>query len=765
MNRILLLGKNGRLGRELRRTLALLGKVTAIDREEVDLSQPNSIRGMVADLRPSLIVNAAGCNDIDGAEISPQLAFTINRDTPAILAEEAARSGIPLVHYSTDFVFDGSLDRAYKETDPPNPLNQYGRSRMEGEQAIQSVGGQHLIFRSGWVYSLHGGGFVPKVLRWARETEALCGDNSTPSNSLVGFCYWTRERELLRVADGLAGSPTWTAVLAELTTLALMKSLALGPDWLASHSGLYHLAGRGSTSRLEWAQTILTLYGQARGIQFQEIIPIRTDDFPTIAKRPAYTVLDSSYFETTFGLTVPEWQESLRFAISSTLSPSTNKSIERRAWQVEIEADLARLNQSLTDRNRQLTDIYQSNTWKLARIIQRTRVWIIPCNGRLEKVIRVSHRALRTWRRQGIKVVMEKIRSRFTSRDPYQSWIARNEPSRKDLETQRQSSRLSSNRPLISIITPIYNTPIGILKATIQSVISQTYDNWELCIANGSPENREIRQLVDEFARSNPRIKVVHLDSNLGISGNTNAAINISSGDFIGFLDHDDLLAPFALFEIAVVLAQNPLIDMVYSDEDKISADGKERYGPFFKPSFNGDYLRSINYMPHFLVIRRSVGSEVGWLEAGFEGAQDYDLILRVTEKARVIAHCPKILYHWRAIPGSTAFALSEKDYATESGIKALESHLRRMQIEGSVTQAFMPTSYRISYAFDKSTLVSIIIPNCDHSSDLELCVNSIIEKSTYQNFEILIIENNSQEEATFTLYRKLLQHPSIRLI
>ncbi len=295
MNRILLLGKNGQLGWELQRTLAPLGEITAIDREEIDLSQPGQLRQVVADLRPSLIVNASAFTDVDGAESRPQLALSVNRDAPAILAEESHRLRIPLIHYSTDFVFDGLLGRAYTEADAPNPLNVYGQSKLEGEQAIQAVGGLHLIFRTSWVYSLRGNGFVSKVLRWAREKESL------------------------RVVDDQIGSPTWARMLAEMTSLILMQAQVRGPDWQAMHSGLYHVAGSGEASRLEWAQAILQLDANANEQRCKEILPAKTADFPTPAQRPAYSALSCEKFERTFGLSLPHWRESLRLAMDTSL--------------------------------------------------------------------------------------------------------------------------------------------------------------------------------------------------------------------------------------------------------------------------------------------------------------------------------------------------------------------------------------------------------------------------------------------------------------
>jgi dTDP-4-dehydrorhamnose reductase len=295
MNKILLLGKNGQLGWELQRTLAPLGEMVAIDREDVDLAQPEKLREIVAGVRPQMIVNASAFTDVDGAESSPELALAINRTAPAILAAEAGQLGIPIVHYSTDFIFDGSKGQPYCETDSPNPLNMYGRSKWEGEQAVQSVGKTYLILRTSWVYSLRGNGFVSKVLRWARE------------------------KDTLRVVDDQIGSPTWARLLAEMTALVLAQTKIQGLDWLQERAGIYHLAGLGSVSRLDWARAILSLDASPQEQRCKVIEPCKSNEFPTPAHRPLYSALNCEKFMTTFGLLIPDWKENLRLAMDTSV--------------------------------------------------------------------------------------------------------------------------------------------------------------------------------------------------------------------------------------------------------------------------------------------------------------------------------------------------------------------------------------------------------------------------------------------------------------
>ena len=338
---------------------------------------------------------------------------------------------------------------------------------------------------------------------------------------------------------------------------------------------------------------------------------------------------------------------------------------------------------------------------------------------------------------------------------PYRQWIKKNEPDREGLEFQRLQAVSLPLHPLISIVVPVYNPPLAVLEATLQSVLDQTYPAWQCCLANGDPANKAVRDLLESYAGRDERFRILHLEQNLGIAGNTNAAVRLATGDYVGFLDHDDLLAPFALFEVAVRLISHPDIDVFFSDEDMFNQKGKRVY-PFFKPGFSPDLLRSVNYMCHFLVVRKSLGDQVGWIREGYEGAQDFDFILRVSEFAKKIERIPKILYHWRAISGSTADDSYAKPYAGPSGIRALQDHLARRGTPGSVETVFMPTWYRIQYEIPGTPRVSIIILNHDHAADLCKGVSSILEKSTWQHYELLIVENNSKEPETFQLYEEL---------
>ncbi len=287
--KILILGRNGQLGWELERTLAPLGPVSALDYTQLDLQDFDAVRKKVRDLRPELIVNASAYTNVDQAERESEKAYAINATAPGILAKEAASLDAALIHYSTDYVFDGRKGRPYSETDVPNPLSVYGRSKLAGERAIQAGGGAYLILRTAWVYSLRGNAFVTKVLHWSRQSETL------------------------RIVDDQVSNPTWARMLAEVTA----QVLARGGNVLREHKGLYHLAGRGHASRFEWAQEILRLDPKREEQAVEQLLPGLTRDFPTPAQRPLFSALDCSRFEDTFGLCLPDWRAALRLAMVS----------------------------------------------------------------------------------------------------------------------------------------------------------------------------------------------------------------------------------------------------------------------------------------------------------------------------------------------------------------------------------------------------------------------------------------------------------------
>lgn len=357
-------------------------------------------------------------------------------------------------------------------------------------------------------------------------------------------------------------------------------------------------------------------------------------------------------------------------------------------------------------------------------------------------------------RHYGPKEFWVKLTERFQADDvDYEQWYENHKALPEELEKQKNEKW--KRKPLISIVVPVYNTPQVFLQQMIESVQNQSYSEWELCIGNASPENKEMKKILEEY-KKDARIKEVEIPENKGISQNTNRAMEIASGELIGLLDHDDLLAPNALYEIAKAVNEHPDAEVIYTDEDKVTTDLKEHFQPHLKPDFNLDLLRSNNYICHFFVASRDLIKRVGGFRPEFNGAQDYDLILRCTEQAKQIVHIPKILYHWRVHKASTADNPASKMYAFDAGKRAIEEHLVRCRTKGTVQHTKDLGFYRVKYEICGEPLVSIIIPNKDQSEALKKCLDSIREKTSYRNYEIIIVENNSEEPETFAFYKKI---------
>lgn len=333
-------------------------------------------------------------------------------------------------------------------------------------------------------------------------------------------------------------------------------------------------------------------------------------------------------------------------------------------------------------------------------------------------------------------------------------------------QRKSESSVVFERNVKISVLVPLYNTPQKYLKQMIDSVINQTYSNWELCLADGSTDEfASVGAVCQEYAESDKRIKYVKLQKNLGISENTNACIDIATGDYIGLFDHDDLLHPSVLFEVAKAINEQNA-DFIYTDEVTFANDKTSDITVCnFKPDFSPDTLRSYNYICHFSVFSKQLLDSVGRFRSECDGSQDYDLILRLTEKAEKIVHIQKALYFWRSHKTSTASDISAKPYIIDAAHKALEDHLERVGLDGSVEDGCVPSVYRIKYEIKGNPLVSIIIPNKDHIDDLDKCITSVLTKSTYRNFEIIVVENNSTEKETFEYYKTLEKYPNIKIL
>lgn len=387
-----------------------------------------------------------------------------------------------------------------------------------------------------------------------------------------------------------------------------------------------------------------------------------------------------------------------------------------------------------------------------------------------KKLDKYVEKGIRYWKSQGAAALAEKVVTKVKNvrQGPpsYQKWIRHHLPDRNELEKQKKTS--FGYRPKISFVVPLYKTPEKYLRRLTESFQEQTYSNWELCFSDGSGAQSPLTELLKELTAKDNRIKYVSHEESLQISENTNSAIEIATGDFIAFADHDDELTPNALFECVKAINEKPQTLVIYTDEDKMSMDGHKFFQPHFKPDYNPDLLCTVNYICHLFVVSRKVIEKVGGLRSEFDGAQDYDFVLRCVEavKDEEICHIPKILYHWRCHENSTAENPESKLYAFEAGRRAVQAHYERTGIHAEVFKGEYLGLYRTKFIRDHDPLISIIIPNKDHIDDLKRCMESIEQKSTYKNYEYIIVENNSTDSATFEYYKKLeAENPKVRMV
>ncbi|PWB56950.1 MAG: glycosyl transferase family 2 [Candidatus Methanoperedenaceae archaeon] len=346
----------------------------------------------------------------------------------------------------------------------------------------------------------------------------------------------------------------------------------------------------------------------------------------------------------------------------------------------------------------------------------------------------------------------------------YNIYLKQHQLTEFDLIKMKDELKSFKYNPKISIITPVYNVDNIWLEKAIISVINQVYENWELGLVDDASMKPHIRETLEKYHKKDSRIKTKYLIANEGISGASNEALSLATGEFTAFLDHDDELPLNALFEVAKFLQEHPDADMIYSDEDHITTNGK-RIDPYFKPDWSPDLLLSNMYTCHFGVYRRKLIKEIGGFRKGFEGSQDYDMVLRLTERTDKICHIPKILYHWRNIPGSTALRYQAKSYADASAKKALEEGLERRNIRGVVVPCGYPGYFRVKREIIGNPGVSIIIPTKDGINVLRKCIESIEKITKYTNYEIIIIDNNSKDPRTLDYMKTIGQRSNIRVL
>ena len=335
----------------------------------------------------------------------------------------------------------------------------------------------------------------------------------------------------------------------------------------------------------------------------------------------------------------------------------------------------------------------------------------------------------------------------------YRLWMVANYPDKNTLRLQKK--RRFKHKPTISILVPTYNTNHQFLKKCIESVIDQTYSNWQLCIADDASSDKDVVDIIKSYAKKDSRIKYVKRAKNGHICKATNSALNMADGEFIALLDHDDMLWPNALYEVVDALNKDNALDFIYSDEDKVDESGDVHSGPFFKPDWSPEFLRSINYITHFAVIRRELVNKVGGFRSGYEGAQDWDLFLRVSRETDKIHHIPTVIYSWRMSDTSTAKNPSSKDYAYTNQHKVLEDDVKQRGMKAKVDWQIPLFMLRVKYELKKEAMVSIIIPTKDQYSFIEQCLRSIDEKTDYKNIEVIIVDTGSKDKRVWELYDK----------
>ena len=332
----------------------------------------------------------------------------------------------------------------------------------------------------------------------------------------------------------------------------------------------------------------------------------------------------------------------------------------------------------------------------------------------------------------------------------------------KSPDSQRERSPLG---PRFSIIVPVYNIENKWLEATIDSVCSQEYDDWQLCLINDGSTKAHVKQTLDRYADNDPRIIAHHHDENLGIAQSSNSGLAIADGEFVVLLDHDDLLESDALLELAFTVEQYPDVDLIYSDEDKIDAEGNYTH-PFFKPGFSPSLLLCQNYIGHLVACSRDLLHEIGGFRSGFDGAQDYDLVLRVAHAAQRVVHIPKVLYHWRQLPGSTALFYGEKDYAWSAGQAALQDHLNTRYPGAKAEKGRLPGTYRVDYKIADRPSISVIIPFRDQPEMLDRCLSALFEQTDLRPLEVIGIDNRSEPSVVRdTKQRWLTNQPGLQFI
>ena len=421
----------------------------------------------------------------------------------------------------------------------------------------------------------------------------------------------------------------------------------------------------------------------------------------------------------------------------------------------DLAGRVADLEARCDDLDFKLSRIKNNPLWKASAPLRRGMHFVLRQKTRLKNC-------------GNLRGVVAKLKYKKIEREAMENYGTKSFPTPEEAKAQREAR--FDRMVKISILVPLWNTPEDFLREMIESVTAQTYENWELCLADGSDDAHEyVAGIVREYQEKDGRGRILYrkLEKNEGIAGNTNQCLTMATGEYIGLFDHDDILHPGVLYEYVKVINEKQA-DYIYCDETTFkSGDINKMLTMHFKPDFAIDNLRANNYICHFSVFARELLDGTELFRPRFDGSQDHDMILRLTDRAKNVVHVPKLLYYWRSHPGSVASDINAKPYAIQSAKDAVADHLRRhgfTHFQITSTRAF-ETIFKIRYQILGSPLISIVIANKDHVSDLRRCVSSILEKSTYEDYEIIIVENNSEEKETFEYYEELQENDRITIV
>ena len=442
------------------------------------------------------------------------------------------------------------------------------------------------------------------------------------------------------------------------------------------------------------------------------------------------------------------------------------------------DSQIGNLNQAVVEHDKVIRQILNSNSWRITRPLRAVKSFFTTQSDVVLLAIRRSggiraaiSKAVSVFKREGWNGLKRRLGDHysdraFSDRNDYSEWIRRYDTLTDEaLATMRAHAASYSHKPLISVVMPTYNSKPEWLIEAIESVRKQIYSHWELCIADDASSDKTIRPILERYVQKDPRIKVVYREQNGHISAASNSALGLATGEWVALLDHDDLLAEHALFWVVDAINRNPAARLIYSDEDKIDDAGK-RFAPYFKCDWNVDLFYSHNLIAHLGVYRANLLREIGGFRQGFEGSQDYDLVLRCVERIapKQIHHISRVLYHWRMHAESAAQSMAAKPYAVLAGERALNEHFQRQTVK-AVSKS-IGHGYRVRYALpDMLPLVSLIIPTRNGLRLLRRCVESILKKTTYHNYEILIVDNESDDPATLQYFKELQSESRIRVI